>query len=139
MIAVDTNILLRLTLVDDQEQLDRSVSFIEEAQADRNVVFINPIVLAEYVWTLARIYRASRQEQASAVRQYIDRPPYRLFDDSIVMEALDLFDASKADFADCLIGAINSASSAEVTYSFDQAASVLPAFALAPKLMRQRA
>jgi predicted nucleic-acid-binding protein len=90
-------------------------------------------VLSEYVWTLSRTYRASRREQSSAVRQYLDRPPYRLFDEAIVASALEFFENSKADFADCLIGAMNQAESAEVTYSFDKAASALEAFAMPPE------
>ena len=132
MIAVDTNVLLRLTLMDDEEQLARAAALIESALTGRQSVFINPIVLAEYVWTLARTYRATRQEQSGAVRQYIDRPPYRLFDEALVRSALSAFDNSKADFADCLIGAMNQAVSAPVTYSFDKAASELEAFATPP-------
>ena len=134
MIAIDTNILLRLTVMDDQEQMERAAALLEKAQADRQAVFINAIVLCEYIWTLARAYRADRQEQASAVRQLIDHPPYLLFDEPIVKKALDAFEASKADFADCLIGAVNQAHSAEITYSFDEAAALLEAFALPPKL-----
>jgi predicted nucleic-acid-binding protein len=133
MIAVDTNILLRLSLRDDERQLARAATLIDAALRGRQDVFINPVVLSEYVWTLARTYRASRREQMDAVRQYFDRPPYRLFDESVVKSALELFENSKADFADCLIGAMNRAVPAEVTYSFDKAASALPVFATPPK------
>jgi predicted nucleic-acid-binding protein len=133
VIAIDTNILLRLMVMDNLEQKERAEALLENALTGRQSVFINAIVLAEYVWTMARTYRASRQEQAAAVRELIDRPPYRLFDESIVEKALKAFEASKADFGDCLIGAINQAQSAEVTYSFDEAAAALEAFALPPK------
>ena len=132
MIAVDTNILLRLTLMDDKAQLARAASLIERALNEREAVLINPVVLCEYVWTLARTYKASRREQAAAVRQYLDRPPYRLFDDAIVKNAVACFENSKVDFADCLIGAMNQAASAPVTYSFDRAAAELTAFATPP-------
>ena len=138
MIAVDTNVLLRLTLMDDEAQLAQAAALIESAFAGRQDVLINPIVLAEYVWTLARTYRASRLEQSRAVRQYIDRPPYRLFDDALVTDALSAFENSKADFADCLIGAMNQAVPAPVTYSFDKAASELEAFATPPQQAQER-
>jgi predicted nucleic-acid-binding protein len=133
VIAIDTNILLRLTVMDNQEQMEQAQALLERAQASRQAVFINSIVLVEYIWTLARAYRANRQEQAAAVRELIDHPPYLLFDEPIVKKALDAFEASKADFADCLIGAVNQAQSAEVTYSFDEAAAALESFALPPK------
>jgi predicted nucleic-acid-binding protein len=133
VIAIDTNILLRLTVMDNQEQMERAQALLERALAGRQAVFINSIVLAEYIWTLARAYRANRKEQADAVRELLDRPPYLLFDEPIVKKALGAFEASKADFADCLIGAVNQAQSAEVTYSFDEAAAALESFALPPK------
>ncbi len=132
MIAVDTNVLLRLSLRDDPAQLKRAVALMEKARAERQAVLVNAIVLAEYVWTLARTYRANRLEQASAVRLLIDHPPFRLFDETIVTKALETFEGCKADFADCLIGAMNQAQSAEVTYSFDEVATRLEAFALPP-------
>jgi predicted nucleic-acid-binding protein len=133
VIAVDTNILLRLTIKDDPAQMERAVALMDKALADRQAVLVNAIVLAEYIWTMARTYRANRQEQAAAVRELIDRPPYRLFDESIVKRALETFESSKADFADCLIGEINQAQAAKVTYGFDEAAALLDAFALPPK------
>jgi predicted nucleic-acid-binding protein len=120
-------------VMDDRRQMERVQALLAKAQASKQAVFINAIVLAEYIWTLARTYRANRQEQAVAVRELIDHPPYRLFDQAIVEKALEAFEASKADFGDCLIGALNQAQSAEVTYSFDEAASALEAFALPPK------
>jgi predicted nucleic-acid-binding protein len=133
VIAVDTNILLRLTIKDDPAQMERAVALMDKAPADRQAVLVNAIVLAEYIWTMARTYRANRQEQAAAVRELIDRPPYRLFDESIVKRALEAFEASKADFGDCLIGEMNRAQAAKVTYSFDEAAARLEAFELPPK------
>jgi predicted nucleic-acid-binding protein len=136
MIAVDTNVLLRLTLMDNETQLAQATALIEDALKSRRGVFINAVVLCEYVWTLARTYRATRQEQSEAVRQYLDRPPYRLFDDTIVRNALELFENSKADFADCLIGAMNEAVPVKKTYSFDISASALKMFGLPPVLRR---
>jgi predicted nucleic-acid-binding protein len=132
VIAADTNVLLRLTLRDDEAQVTRAAALVEVALKRRQDVLINPVVLAEYVWTLARSYRASRAEQASAIRQYLDCPPYRLFEPAVVQNALAAFEGSKADFADCLIGAMNRAEGAEVTYSFDAAAVELATFALPP-------
>ena len=133
MIAVDTNFLLRLTLKDEMSQAARAVTLIEKTLAERQAALINPVVLCEYVWTLARTYKANRKELADAVRQYLDRPPYKLFDEAAVIHALALFEAGKADFADCLIGAMNQAARANVTYSFDSLAAGLDAVALPPK------
>ena len=129
MIAADTNVLLRLTVNDDPSQTNAAEGRLRKALESRAEIYINPVVLAEFVWTLARTYGAKRAEQTDAVRQYFDRPPYRLFDEPTVRAALELFESSRAGFSDCLIAALNGASGVETTFTFDRAAASLPNFA----------
>ena len=49
MIAVDTNILLRYLLGDDEQQAEKPSSLIN----GDDLVLITDVVLAEVVWTLA--------------------------------------------------------------------------------------
>ncbi len=134
MIAVDTNVLLRLTVLDDVRQANDAQALINSAHVSRQEVYINPVVLSEFAWTLERTFRANRQEIAEGVRQYLDSPPYRVFDADIVRQALGYFETSKADFSDCLIGAMNNDVSVEATYTFDKAASSLDVFELTPEV-----
>jgi predicted nucleic-acid-binding protein len=129
MIGVDTNILVRLAVGDGGAHAADAVELVARAVQDGEEVYINSVVLAEYTWTLKRSYRSSRAVLADAVRGLFDRPPFRLFDENVVSRALDLFDASSADFGDCLISALNETAKARITYSFDYDASELPNFA----------
>ena len=122
MIAIDTNILLRLTLDDSKEQSARARGLIEAAALKGETVYISPIAIAEYVWTLQRGYRLSRSEQVAAVLIYFNRPPFRLFSEGAIEHAIQLFESGTADFSDCLMAAMNSAASVTSTYSFDKAA-----------------
>ena len=134
MIAFDTNLLLRLTVLDDAKQAQAAGAIVERALAARDEIYINPVALSEFTWTLDRTYKANRREQAAAVRQFLDCPPYRMFDSAVVESALDYFESSKADFSDCLIGAMNKAIPARTTYTFDKAAASLDVFSLPPKV-----
>ena len=122
MIAIDTNVLLRMSLDDNLEQSAQARGLIEEAAQNGVSVYISPIALAEYVWTLQRGYKLSRIEQVAAVRTYFDRPPFRLFSEGAVENAIDLFETGTADFSDCLMASMNSAASVTSTFSFDKAA-----------------
>lgn len=53
MIGVDTNILLRLVVIDDPEQNERARRFLSERSAG-DPAYISGIVLAELVWVLRR-------------------------------------------------------------------------------------
>ena len=52
MIGLDTNVLLRLFVEDDPAQSDRARRFVDAAAADEPCI-VNPVVLAEFAWTLA--------------------------------------------------------------------------------------
>ena len=134
MIAFDTNLLLRLTVLDDAKQAKAAGNIVERALASREEIYINPVALSEFAWTLDRSYKASRRELAAAVRLFLDCPPYRMFNSEVVETALDYFESSKADFSDCLIGAMNEALPVQTTYTFDKAAISLNVFTLPPKV-----
>ncbi len=134
MIAFDTNLLLRLTMNDDARQAKAASAIVERALAERQQIYINPVALSEFTWTLDRTFKANRREQALAVRQFLNCPPYRMFDSGVVETALIYFENSKADFSDCLIGVMNNAVSVQTTYTFDKAASSLEVFTLPPKV-----
>ncbi|MGL4490137.1 MAG: PIN domain-containing protein [Rhizobiaceae bacterium] len=134
MIAFDTNLLLRVTLFDDAKQAKAAEAIVTSTLAARDEIYVNPIALSEFTWTLDRTYKANRAEIAGAVRQFLDCPPYRLFDSEIVEAALDYFESSKADFSDCLIGAMNNAMAIQTTYTFDKAAASLDVFTMPPKV-----
>ena len=134
MIAFDTNLLLRLTILDDAKQAKAAGNIVEKALESREDIYINPVALSEFTWTLDRTYKANRREQAAAVRQFLDCPPYRMFDSKVVEAALDYFEDSKADFSDCLIGAMNKVLPVQTTYTFDKAAALLDVFTLPPKV-----
>ncbi len=59
MIGLDTNVLLRLFLEDNPAQCERARSFVDAATADEPCL-VNPVVLAEFAWTLARSYKKKR-------------------------------------------------------------------------------
>ncbi len=66
MIGLDTNVLLRLFVEDDPAQSDRARSFVDAAAADEPCI-VNPVVLAEFAWTLARNFKKKRPEVARLI------------------------------------------------------------------------
>ncbi|MGO9419020.1 urease subunit alpha [Roseiarcus sp.] len=104
MIGLDTNVLLRLFLEDDPAQCERARSFVDAATADEPCV-VNPVVLAEFAWTLARSYKKKRPEVARLVEGVLSMDdleiPYR----SAAQGALTAFRADKADFSDYFLAA----------------------------------
>ena len=127
MIAFDTNVLLRLLLEDHAEQAARAREAVETARASDETILINDVVLAETMWTLARRYKATKRELMDLARGLFDSPSFAFESRDILDGALDLFETSSADFADCLIVSKNAAIGARKTLSFDEDFEGLPA------------
>ena len=110
MIAVDTSVLLRYLLHDDEGQAARA----DAVFAAGETVLITDVVLAETVWTLAgRKYRLARAELVAVVQRLFSEPNVRFEDDQVVWRALHAYrsagtageagSAKGAGFADALI------------------------------------
>jgi hypothetical protein len=69
MIGLDTNVLLRLFVEDDPLQSDQARRFVGAAAADAPCV-VNPVVPAEFAWTLARNFKKKRPEAARLISAY---------------------------------------------------------------------
>ena len=97
MIAVDTNVLVRIIVEDDEGQVIRARAFVD-AQ-DR--VFISRTVLLELGWVLASTYRLTREAVVSSIRSLLAVSNVEVEDRPTVMLALD-WHSRGMDFADAL-------------------------------------
>ena len=143
MIAVDTSVLLRYLLHDDETQAARADTVFDSAE----IVLITDVVLAETVWTLAgRKYRLAKTALVAVLDRLFSEPNIRFEDDQTVWRALQAYrgaapageagSAKGAGFADALIvfKARRTASDAgeelNSVYTFDAAMQRLPHTAL---------
>jgi len=131
MIGLDTNVLLRLFVEDDPRQCDRARRFVDAATLDEACV-INPIVLAEFAWTLARNFKKKRNEVAHLIGEVLSADdleiPYRRAAEG----ALSAYRKGKADFPDYLLANINAELGCASTATFDGDALDSPAFSPVP-------
>ncbi|MFM8341454.1 MAG: PIN domain-containing protein [Methylomonas sp.] len=56
MIGLDTNVIVRHIVQDDEKQAKVATDFIESQCSIENPLFINEITLCEIVWVLKRAY-----------------------------------------------------------------------------------
>src|SRR5271165_3155383 len=131
MIGVDTNVLLRLFIDDDPAQCERARRFVETASTDAPCL-VNPIVLAEFAWTLGRTYKKKRGEVARLVEGILAMDdleiPYR----RAARDALTAYRAGKADFRDYFLAETNAELGCASTATFDVAALDSHAFSPVP-------
>ena len=100
MIALDTNLLLRLLAHDDAGQLAAIERFFK-LHADETF-FVPDIVLVEAVWTLRSAFRWDSARTTAALRQLAAKPDVEFEARDRVAAALKAL-AAGGDFADELI------------------------------------
>ncbi len=116
MIGVDTNVLLRLS---DDESPDQRALARAFVKANAGRLFINEIVIAEFVWTLVRTFKTPRGEVAQRVAILLESDEFVVARASQVETALERYRNGRADFADYFLAEINRSHGCSATASFD--------------------
>ncbi|MDV3252962.1 PIN domain-containing protein [Devosia sp. BK] len=105
MIALDTNILIRLLVNDDKAQAALAEQFIRRHTAE-DPVFVGREVILELIWLLMSRYRYPLE----AVRQALDRlfmsANLAIEEEDAIKTALYLAERTGADIADAIIATI---------------------------------
>ena len=120
MIGLDTNVLLRYLLQDDEVQGERASRAISQASVQRKTLFINVIVLCEAVWVLESVYGYRKPKLIEILDRLLETSGFEIDQHDLVRRAVDDYRTHKADFADCLIGRSNEAHSCEHTLTFER-------------------
>jgi predicted nucleic-acid-binding protein len=121
MLAVDTNVLVRLAVLDNQKQLAAAKKFIESG------AWVSHLVLIESVWVLGSFYSFTREQLRLFVETTILHPNLRVQDADVVEAALVHFDAQKKlSFTDCLVLEIARKAGHTPLGTFDKAFGKLP-------------
>lgn len=96
MLAVDTNVVVRIIANDDPEQSPRAVALFE-----RRKIFLSKTVLLETEWVLRFSYKLPRETIVSALRKTIGLQGVEVETIGVVARALDWHEQGM-DFADAL-------------------------------------
>ena len=128
MIALDTNLLVRLLVQDDATQARMVERLFVRARRDGTPLFVADVVLCELVWVLARRARQARAEIAGALEHVLDAEMIVVANAGIVRRALAAYQEGAGDFADYLIREQALAAGATEVVTFDQAVKGEPGF-----------
>lgn len=116
MIAVDTNILVRI-FIDDLEtaQVNRSRELAKKAK----YIYLAAVVLVETVWVLTRAYELNKQQIINIMQEIYENSAFVVEQEQIFLEALTYYKNNNADFSDCMILAAAKAADVKHLYTFD--------------------
>ncbi len=128
MLGIDTNILVRFLVRDDEIQFEKARRLIRREVAGGSRVFVSQLVLLETEWVLRSRYGLQKIEIIEAVSALLDANDVQFEDEPAIEEALFAWKDRPVGFADCLIGARNKSLGCSATATLDVKASKLPGF-----------
>jgi predicted nucleic-acid-binding protein len=98
MLAVDTNVLVRLIVRDDTNQARAAEEFIPKG------AWVSHLALIESMWVLDAVYDCDARQIALAVEMLLNHKDLTIQDSDVVAIALDEFRSRPAlGFSDCLV------------------------------------
>ena|SRR5271165_4803749 len=128
MLGIDTNVLVRYLVRDDQRQYQRARRLITRQAARGEPVLICLLVLLETEWVLRSRYDLAKADIYSTFSALLDTADLAFEDEPSIEGALYAWKVSTADFADCLIEARNRRLGCRGTATFDARALKLSGF-----------
>lgn len=120
MIALDTNVLVRLLVQDDPKQ-SKAVRNLLDGLSEDNPGFICREVMVELVWVLERAYKLTRAQIAPAIEGLLSSHELITEEAERVGEAVAHYTAGGAGFSDQMILAAARSSQSKTLVTFDQA------------------
>ena len=122
MIGLDTNVLVRYIMQDDEDQAMKATQLMESLKPDVPG-FIPLVVTVELYWVLTSAYELSRDQITQVFEKLIVARELVIENKDQVARALRIFSISKADFPDCLIERSANAAGCTAVMTFDVKAS----------------
>lgn len=116
MKALDTNVLLRFVMRDDENQFAKASGFLESRTPD-DPAFVSLVVLVELAWTLRQRYGLSRTDIHALVTTLLETRELAFEDESEVSAIVS--DAAGGDLADHLISYCARRAGCSTTVTFD--------------------
>ncbi len=121
MIAIDTNVLVRLLVKDDATQTRAVVRLFKGLDADGERARVSDVVMCELVWVLRSCYGFDRGQITTTIRQVLAARQLVFASPDRLLRALGAFETGRGDLADYLIREDARAAGCDSVVTFDKA------------------
>ena len=123
MVGVDTNILVRFLVGDDEKQANKVYKLFKSIENDKDELFVPTLVILELIWVLESVYEIVRSDILDSVSQLILMPIFKFENLTVIQKFIFEAQQSKFDLSDLLIAHSANINGCEVILTFDKKAS----------------
>jgi len=118
--ALDTNILVRFLVRDDQAQAERVYRLFKAAEADKTLFFVSVPVLLELIWVLDSVYGIARHDILNAIEELLLLPIVSFDSQPAVRRFIAEARNNNLDLSDLLIACDAAFSGCDKVLTFDK-------------------
>jgi predicted nucleic-acid-binding protein len=131
MKGLDTNILVRFLVRDDEQQATVVYNILKNAEATKKVLFIPLLVVLELIWVLESAYAISRNEILESIQDLTAMPIFKFEQLSALQQFISAAKGRTYDLSDLLIAYCAKTNGCETILTLDKKASRFDLFELA--------
>ena len=128
MRAVDTNVLVRFLVQDDEKQAQIATKLLADAEADKQPLFVSNVVVLEMMWVLKSVYEVPRDEILDSLSELLSMVVLEFQDSLSVRDFVSSAQHNTYDLADLLICHVARGKGCDTTLTFDKKAAKAPHF-----------
>ena len=118
-ILLDTNIVIRLLVRDNEEQFIIAEAFFKDLELGRKSAILLEIIVGEIIYVLKSVYKQKKALIKSQLELLFEYDYLHIENRYIMREALKVYTLKNIDFADAILCAKNKLEGHEV-FSFDK-------------------
>lgn len=103
MKAIDTNVLVRFLVRDDEHQATLVYRRLKKAEINKEVLFVPLLVVLETIWVLESVYEVDRQEILESMDELLLMPVLQFETPTVILGFIAAAQATTLDLSDLLI------------------------------------
>jgi predicted nucleic-acid-binding protein len=130
MIALDTNVIVRFLVRDDERQARLAYARFKQAESSHEILFVPLLVVLETIWVLESAYDKPRREILDAIEDLKGMPILEFEKDEVIERLFEDGRKGDVDLPDLLIALAAQSCDCESALTFDKRACRFPFFKL---------
>ncbi|MBS3809480.1 MAG: type II toxin-antitoxin system VapC family toxin [Desulfobacterales bacterium] len=130
MKALDTNVLVRFLVCDDEAQAQKAYNLFKAAERRKESLFVPMPVTLEIIWVLDSVYGVGRREILETFKTLLAMPVLEFQSQHALRRFISMAEKSGADLADLLIACAAEDAGCSRVLTFDKKASGCELFEL---------
>ena len=130
MKALDTNVIVRFLVQDDETQARKVEQLLTSAEQKKEILFVPLLVVLELIWVLQFAYGVTKKDIILAINSLLQMPVLEFERQSVLREFIGTSEEFRGDLSDLLIALSSQASACEQVLTFDKKAARYKHFSL---------